>query len=228
MRNIGKGFLCKRLAGMPWFTGVFYLQAGQYCRASFRFPYSRMKTLILVGVLWLSSLTGLQADQNATTAGQSVQDPTLPTPTVFRVVDTGANHRVWQRETYEKTPDGTIVPHVHTYTELATGMNYQDANGQWQASQELIESFPAGAVARQGQYQVIFANNLNSAGSVDMQTPDGKRLRSNILGLMYYDTSTGDAVLIASVQDSEGVLISSNQVLYPNAFAGVKADVQYT
>jgi parallel beta-helix repeat protein len=165
--------------------------------------------------------------QNAS-GSASADQSTQPVATEYRVVDQGANHRVWQWETDEKLPDGTIIPHVHSYTELASGLNYQDTNGVWVESQELIEAFPAGAVARQGQYQVIFANDLNSAGSVDMQTPDGKRLRSNILGLMYVDTATGDAVMIAEVQDSAGELISSNQVLYPNAFDGVKVDVQYT
>jgi|SRR5690242_7752499 len=61
-----------------------------------------------------------------------------------------------------------------------------------------------------------------------MQTPDGKRLRSNVLGLMYHDTATDEAVLIAQLQDSEGELITANQVLYTNAFDGVKADVRYT
>ena len=130
------------------------------------------------------------------------------------MVDRGANHRVWQRETYEQSPDGKIVPHVHSYTELATGLHYRDAStGQWVESQELIEPFSGGAVARYGQHQVIFANNLNSAGAIDMQTPDGKRLRSNILGLMYHDTATDQAVLIAGLQDSTGELVSSNQVL---------------
>ena len=217
-----------RLAGTPRLTGGYCLQAVQIRRASFRFPLLRMKTSILVGALLVSSLTGLQADQTTTAAGQSAQAITLPTPTAFRVVDIGANHRVWQRETYEAGPGGQIMTHIHTYNELASGMNYQDANSQWQESKELIEAFPNGAVARQGQYQVIFADNLNSAGSIDMQTTDGKRLRSNILGLMYVDTSTGDAALIAGIQDSAGELISSNQVLYPDAFEGLKADVQYT
>jgi hypothetical protein len=62
-----------------------------------------------------------------------------------------------------------------------------------------------------------------------MQTPDGKRLRSSILGLAYYDSATGSNVLFAQIQYSAGELISSNQVLYPNAFDGVvKADVRYT
>ena len=185
-----------------------------------------MKTSSLIIGLLCFSVMYSQA-QNAG-ASASANQPALPAATEYRVVDIGANHRVWQRETYEAGPNGQIMTHIHTYHELASGLNYQDANGQWQESQELIEAFPNGAVARKGAYQVIFADNLNSAGSIDMQTTDGKRLRSNILGLMYVDTSTGDAVLIAGVQDSAGELISSNQVLYPNAFDGVKADVQYT
>ena len=65
---------------------------------------------------------------------------------------------------------------------------------------------------------------------MSVQTPDGKRLRSNILGLMYADSTTGQAVVIAQIQDSDGELISDNQVLYPNALGGtgVKADVMLT
>jgi hypothetical protein len=151
-----------------------------------------MKTSTLIIGLLVLSVIHSQA-QNASDSA-SANQPTLPAATEYRVVDIGANHRVWQRETYEAGPNGQIMTHVHTYHELASGMNYKDTNGQWQESQELIEAFPNGAVARKGAYQVIFADNLNSAGSIDMQTTDGKRLRSNILGLIYVDTATGDAV----------------------------------
>ena len=144
-----------------------------------------------------------------------------PPPTPYQVVERGANHRVWQRTDYETKPDGTVVPRLHQYTELATGLEYQQ-NGQWVDSQEQIEPYPAGAVANQGQYQVIFANNLNSAGAVDQQTPDAKRLRSNILGLAYYDSSSGQTVLIAQIQDSSGELISANQVLTPTPSPGCR------
>src|SRR5882724_7853125 len=149
-------------------------------------------------------------------------------PTPYAVVESGPNHRVWQNTTYETGPNGEQRAHVHKYTELGTGMNYVDASGRWAEAKEEIETSPQGAIARLGQYQVIFAGNLNSTGAIDMQTPDGKRLRSNILGLMYHDTVTGKSVLIAQIQDSVGELASSNQVVYPNAFAGVKADVRYT
>ena len=148
-------------------------------------------------------------------------------PSPYQVIERGANHRVWQRTVYETRPDGTVVPHLHQYTELATGLEYQK-KGQWVDSVEQIEPYPAGAIARQGQYQVIFANNLNTEGAIDQQTPDAKRLRSNILGLAYYDSASGQTILIAQIQDSTGQLISANQVLYPNAFTGVQADVRYT
>jgi len=153
---------------------------------------------------------------------------TVPADTAFRVVDSGPSHRVWQRETYELSPDGNVVSRVHKFTELASGLNYLDSNGLWVESQEKIEAFANGAVARQGQHTVIFASNLNTEGAIDMQCADGKRLRSNILGLMYVDTATGKAIVIGELQDSEGELVGDNQVLYPNAFDGVKADVLFT
>jgi len=141
----------------------------------------------------------------------------------YAVVERGANYRVLQKTAIE---NGTN--RIHRYTELATGLYFANSNGQLVESKEEIETYPRGAIARQGQYQVIFANNLNSAGAIDMQTPDGKRLRSSILGLAYNDDSTGQSVLIAQIQNSQGELISSNQVLYPDAFKGVNADVRYT
>ena len=153
---------------------------------------------------------------------------TAPAPTPFQITKREGNKRVWERTVYETGPGGKVFAEKHSYTELGTGLCYKDANGNWADSKEVIEAWPQGAIARQGPYQVIFANNLNSTGAIDQQTPDGKRLRSNILGLGYYDRASGQSVVIAEVQDSQGELISANQVLYPNAFTGVKADVRYT
>jgi hypothetical protein len=154
---------------------------------------------------------------------------TLPAPTPYAVVSRDANSRVWERTVYELGPSGQAIPSKHRYVELATGLNFWDSTAkQWQESQELIEMFPGGAIARQGQHQVIFANNLATVGAIDMQTPDGKRLRSHILGLSYFDTASGQSVLIAEVKDSIGQLITPNQVLYEDAFTDFKADVHYT
>ena len=196
----------------------------------FSFGFSRMKTTCVILSLLIAGnliLSGAQSPTPLAHVGKPDQKD-VPAPTPYRVVGRGANQRVWQHETYEKIPSGQIVPHIHKYTELATGMHHTGANGKWVESKEEIEAFAGGAIARQGQYQVVFANNLNSAGAIDLQTPDQKRLRSNILGLMYHDTASDNAVLIAQIQDSTGQLIAPNQVLYPNAFQGVNADVRYT
>ena len=181
-----------------------------------------MKTIAMV-----CALLTLGVLQNAIGQGIQSTTPNLPHDADYAVVERGANHRVWEKTTYETTADGKIYPQKHRYTELATGLHYRQ-NGQWVESQEVIEPYSTGAVARQGQHQVIFANNINSAGAIDEQTPDGKRLRSNVIGLIYYDKASGNAVLIARLQDSQGQLVSANQVLYQNAFEGVHADIQYS
>jgi hypothetical protein len=103
--------------------------------------------------------------------------PNQDTP--YAVTERGPNHRVWQRTSYESTPDGKQVPHIHKYVELSTGLNFWDPNtSQWLESKEQIEAYPGGAVARQGQHKIIFSSNPNTAVAIDMQTPDGKRLQS--------------------------------------------------
>jgi hypothetical protein len=155
-------------------------------------------------------------------------NPPLAVATPYAITLQDGNSRVWERTVYEKSPAGQVVPKKQRYTELAAGLNYKDGRGRWVESRETIEAFARGAVARQGPYQVIFAGNLNTAGAIDLQTPDKKRLRSHILGLAYHDSASGQSVLIGQIQDSPGELTASNQVLYPDAFAGVKADVRYT
>ncbi|HEV2694460.1 MAG TPA: hypothetical protein VG347_16320, partial [Verrucomicrobiae bacterium] len=184
-----------------------------------------MKTIFLTSLV--VGVAGVVLAQPA--ANQSRPDSAAPAPTAYQITERGANHRVWQRDTYIKSPDGHIIPQHHAITELAPNLYYKDAHtGEWTESKELIEPFAGGAIARQGAYQVIFANNLNTAGAVDVQEPDGKRLRSNILGLAYYDRSTGQSAVIAQVQDAQGKLIGSNQVLFADAFSGAHADVRYT
>jgi hypothetical protein len=114
--------------------------------------------------------------------------------------------------------------------EVGSGLNYLKENGQWLPSREVIEIFQDGAVARQGQHQVIWAPNLNTAGCVDLLMSDGRRLRSHVLGLAYTDSATGHSELIAEPKDCIGAIAGSgpNQVIYSDAFSGpVHGDVVY-
>ena len=159
------------------------------------------------------------------------QPATRPLPAApaseARVTERGPHHRVWTRLVAEPTPDGGTRQVERRSVELTSGLHYPGPWGDWIESREGIESYPGGSVARQGPLKTIFARNLATAGAIDMQLPDGQRLRSHLLGLSYFDTASGQSVLIAEVQDSVGV-VDGNQVFYEDAFAGVHATVRYT
>ena len=159
----------------------------------------------------------------------SLATSSLGQTTPYTVAERGPNHRVWQQVVSYTDALGSVSYMTNSYTELATGLNYLDPqSGQWTESQEVIEGFPGGAVARQGQIQMIFANDLATAGAIDAQTPAG-RFRSHLLCLSYADSALQTNVLIAEVTNCQGQIISPNQVLYPQAFSdGLSGSVRYT
>jgi hypothetical protein len=186
-----------------------------------------MKTTALISLamsMALADAFGQTGNVPEASGGSAATLPASP----YQVVSVGANNRTWQWETYETLPNGEIHTNLHSYEELASGLNYQDpSSGNWVAAQPAIEAFAGGAVARQSQHTVIFANNINTAGSIDAQMVDGTRLRSTVMGLMYSDATTGQAVQIAQLKDSEGELVAVDEVLYPDAFEGASADILY-
>src|SRR5207248_5785778 len=87
---------------------------------------------------------------------------------------------------------------------------------------------PDGAVARQGQHTVFFAPNINTAGAIDLTSPEGKHIRSHVMGIGYFDSATGEMAVVGEIKDSIGQLVAANQIVYPDAFTGIKADIRYT
>jgi hypothetical protein len=161
----------------------------------------------------------------ATAMGQVQHAINLPSPTPYTIVSRDANSRVWEKTTYEVSPSGEIVPQVHRYTELGTGLCYQQ-NGQWVDSQEQINLQPDGtASATQGQHQAYFPADIGN-GVIKLITADGVELQSQPTGLFYDDGS--NTVFFAELTNSMGQLIDANQVIYTNAFAGIDADLLYT
>ena len=159
----------------------------------------------------------------------SAQAQPPSTNTTYAVVDRAADTKTVQSVTTITQPNGYAVRKTNSYVELAPGMHYLE-NGQWKESRALIEILPGGtgAIAKYGRHKVTFAPDINTDGSIDLTTADGKHLRSHILGLGYYDTASGDVQFIAVVQNSDGLLSGTNQVIYTNAFEGLLADVRYT
>ena len=185
-----------------------------------------MKTGISLGFIWLLGGVGFLwgAPSDPGQPGQPGQTK-LPPPTPYTVAGKDANSSVWERTVYEPSASGKPVPKIHRYTELATGLHYQQ-NGQWLDSKEKIDIQPNGtASATQGQHQAYFPGDIFQ-GQIELVTPDGQQLKSQPVGLNYFDGKNN--VLIAVLTNSIGQVLGANQVIYTNAFTGFAADLIYT
>src|SRR5438093_1795160 len=145
-------------------------------------------------------------------------------------VDAGPHHRTWQTVKVERDNLGRSVTITNSYVELATGMNvWSETEGNWVAASDEIELVNGGAVAARTQHKLTFLPNLNDPDPpINLSLPDGRPLRSQIVGLAYTERDTGKSVFISELKDSVGQVVGRNQVVYPDAFDSIKADVRYT
>src|SRR5437773_636932 len=146
------------------------------------------------------------------------------------VVETGPHHRTWQTVKVGLDQRGQQVATTNSYVEVATGMNvFSEAEGRWVPASDEIELVNGGAIAVRTQAKAIFLPNLNDpAPPIDLFLPDGRPLRSQIVGLAYTERDTGKSIFISELKDSVGQVVGRNQVVYPDAFESIKADVRYT
>src|SRR6266511_644091 len=138
------------------------------------------------------------------------------------VVEVGPHHRLWNRDPGDGRSEGSVV-------EMATGMNFWDGR-QWTPSDATFEVTDEAFVAERLQPTVRLEANLKMIGAVSTTTPDGLTIKSTPVGIGLYDAASGKSAIIAAIADCSGALLSSNQVVYDNAFKenGVWADVIYT
>ena len=144
----------------------------------------------------------------------------------YTVLERGPDRRVWGRVSAWTNELGQLKYQTNRYTELHSGITRR-LGGRWVDASDRLEITDTGAAGTNGQHGVAFLGNLNSAGAVSITTPAGLRLATSILGLSYQDAS-GKSVFIGEVKDCTGQLLGSgHEVLYPDAFVGVSADVLY-
>jgi len=102
-----------------------------------------------------------------------------------------------------------------------------DDAGQWTESIEAFELAPGSARAWKGPHRVTLAHNPNTPAAVQHRLPDGRLLSSHVHGVGWYDTATGESVLLAEVADSSGLLVEDNVIVYPDALRGqITADLR--
>jgi hypothetical protein len=144
-----------------------------------------------------------------------------------RIIERWPDGRVWERVTTRTLTNGQTVLHTNRWVDLASGMHFWDKN-HWKETRANIVITDEGAEAKEGPHKVRFAGNINTVSAISITGADDVTLRAQVVGLAYTDLSTGESVLLATVQNSVGELLPLNQVVYPEAFAGLRADLRYT
>src|ERR1051326_642044 len=87
-----------------------------------------------------------------------------------------------------------------------------------------------GAVAQFAPHKAFFASNPNTMEAVQLTIPDRAgqlQLKSHLVGLGFWDSTTGETVLFAAPQDCVGE-VSGSTVRYTNALDGTDAEITYT
>jgi hypothetical protein len=86
-----------------------------------------------------------------------------------------------------------------------------------------------GAIAQSLGHKVELDGNLNLADSITVTLPDSQVLQGHAVAIAFADES-GKTEWLGLVKDCQGYIADgeASQILYPNAFAGLKADVRIT
>ena len=156
--------------------------------------------------------------------------PTAPNTLAWQATPRDGLSTAWQAaEPVTNALTGAVTTKQHNLIEVASGLNYLDSTtGQFQASQDLIElTADGGAAAVHGPAKLYVEPNLNTVGAITIVTVNNRVLQTRPLGLFFYDAKTGQAQLLAPVQDCVGELVPPNQVVWKSAF-GPLADLRLT
>lgn len=156
------------------------------------------------------------------------KDITRPVSEIIKTRDRGPHSKTVDRISSVQDEEGTWFYRTNSYVHIEQGLNYKSENGEWVEAEEAFILTPEGAIAEKGQHRVQLPANLNIDLAVKLVQADGKRLTSRPWALVYYDEATGESALLAELQDCQGYQVSQNQIIYPNAFDSLKADVRYT
>lgn len=90
----------------------------------------------------------------------------------YQVVERGEDFAVFQKVTSFRDAAGQVKYETNRFTRLENAMHYYE-NEQWKPSEDLIESYPGGAVALRGPHKAIFSADLNSEAVFDILCSDG-------------------------------------------------------
>jgi hypothetical protein len=106
--------------------------------------------------------------------------------------------------------------------------NYWDQEAQKVAVAEAyVKAGENKLEGRFGAFRVQLSSNCNQLAAVEVGQPKSDTLRSHVLGIYYYDATSGKSALLSPVSDSAAWLASPTEVKYAEAFGNVHADLVY-
>ncbi len=144
---------------------------------------------------------------------------------LYTIAEMGPHHRVLRAVADAR---GARARPAASVVELANGMNFWDGQ-RWVPSDASFQTTPEGFLATNIQHKVRLSADINRVGAVTLVSPDQKiTLSSSPIGIGLFEPVSGRFELIAGLTNSTGVLVSSNQVVYQNAFPGLCANLKYT
>ena len=134
----------------------------------------------------------------------------------------------WESSILEQDSDGRQNRRSSRYTEVASGLNYQDTFGEWHRSDpSFVPNGSGGFESLTTAHRLRLSANLNTDAAVEFTTEDGIVLRSAPLALAYFDPASGESVTIAELHDVAPTQTQTNEVVYADAFQGLFASVRY-
>lgn len=184
-------------------------------------PFLILLPLILLGLAYLPVMPG-----SAQTASS---DPSALTPLVVRYVTTNA---IAARNA--DVPDRLLSNPFVKYQadgagQLVADFTYYSTNSAAPPTLPVIAVDATGATARNGPHEVRFQGNLKDDDAITIVLPDAQVLQGRAVAISVSDAK-GRRVWLGEVKDCQGQLLekTGNQVLYPDAFDGIRASVIYT
>lgn len=184
-------------------------------------PFKRLtvRRLLLAAILGLVCATDVARSEPAAVAQSE------PVGVAGTEVERGQDYAVLQNISLAPGPSGSMVMATNRFTLLENCMHYSE-EGQWRQSEDLIESFPEGAIARRGPNKAVFSPELNTQVVFDILASDGRRLQGGIRAIQLTDIRAGRSIVLGLVKQSVlGRLLPPNQLVWQDAFTGIKADV---
>jgi len=113
--------------------------------------------------------------------------------------------------------------------QLVADFTYYSTNNAAPPTLPVIDVDATGATARNGPHEVRFKGNLKDDDAITIVLPDAQALQGRAVAISVSDAKAR-RVWLGEIKDCQGQLLekTDNQVLYSDAFAGIRASVLYT